>query len=996
MIWLLVLAFLASLSASAPVAAQGVGGPGGNPNNPIAPNQPCPDDSNRIANTHFVHECGTGGGGGGTIPLGLGFTITPGQDNPAAGALATPLTIGTNTLYGQIDPLPFFVDTPITAAMMGHNVKAMAGVSILFTLGQAGTTGFEKGVSVCFAASGGGGLTLTAAGGSLIHGVPVASNIMTSPQYGNGCAASDGTDWDVSWAFPAGGGGIGTVTSIAAGSHITNTPDPIIATGTVAFSQMATNTVVANPTSGTANAQDLAVPSCSADHEALQWLTNTGFQCPTDFAQFDKNQTWTENQAMPPVILTDGSSIATNGLLRNYYKVTLTGDNHVLSNPTNTQPGNYTWFVYTGAGFTGFSTDTAFKFVGGTPAWSSTAGKEDVISCLVDDTLTMACFAGIDVGGAGGGLALPNAHIYAGNSSNIATDVAVSGDLTLANTGAFTIVNNAVTTAKILNANVTYAKIQNEGASSLLGNPTGSPAAPSEITLGSGLSFSGTTLVATGSGGTVTSVATNNGITGGTITATGTIGLASVSANTVLGALTATFPSGLALPSCTDTGGNHLNYTNGTGFSCGTSGGGAASLTIGSSTISGGTTARLLYDNSAVLGETALTYNGTTITGVPTPSGSTDAASKSYVDSIAAAINPAVAVKAATTQASDTSGLTYTHVAGIGDFFTGSVNTAITFDGVTLTAVNQRVLIKNDTQSPSGAFNGVYYLSQLQTGILAPILIRALDYDQPSDINNTGAIPVVSGTVNALTSWLLTSAVATVGTDPLTYSQFSFNPATAGANPTGTVGLSTVNGSAATFLRSDGAPPLSQSISPTWTGTHIFTNSLLKLLGSSTGATTFTSANAGASNFTLTLPAATDTVAVLATAQTWNAVNTYGNSQITPNNAVVATLLATGTSVSLTGPREYYVCTGTCTVTPPVPVAGYEFCVLNDDNVSTAITLAALGSSARYENTARTAYGTAGTGTLSATAVVGNKVCILGLDSTHYLTTTFTGTWTAS
>ena len=45
---------------------------------------------------------------------------------------------------------------------------------------------------------------------------------------------------------------------------------------------------------------------------------------------------------------------------------------------------------------------------------------------------------------------------------------------------------------------MTYAKIQNVAASSLLGNPTGSPAVPSEITLGAGLSYSGTTVVATG------------------------------------------------------------------------------------------------------------------------------------------------------------------------------------------------------------------------------------------------------------------------------------------------------------------------------------------------------------------------------------------------------------------------------------------------------------------------------------------------------------------
>ncbi len=43
------------------------------------------------------------------------------------------------------------------------------------------------------------------------------------------------------------------------------------------------------------------------------------------------------------------------------------------------------------------------------------------------------------------------------------------------------------------------------------------------------------------------------------------------------------------------------------------------------------------------------------------------------------------------------------------------------------------------------------------------------------------------------------------------------------ANPTATVGLTAVNGSATTMMRSDAAPGLSQAIVPTWTGAHIFT-----------------------------------------------------------------------------------------------------------------------------------------------------------------------------
>lgn len=45
-------------------------------------------------------------------------------------------------------------------------------------------------------------------------------------------------------------------------------------------------------------------------------------------------------------------------------------------------------------------------------------------------------------------------------------------------------------------------------------------------------------------------------------------------------------------------------------------------------------------------------------------------------------------------------------------------------------------------------------------------------------------------------------------------------------NPTASVGLTAVNGVAVTAMRSDAAPALSQSISPTWTGLHTFTQAV--------------------------------------------------------------------------------------------------------------------------------------------------------------------------
>lgn len=48
--------------------------------------------------------------------------------------------------------------------------------------------------------------------------------------------------------------------------------------------------------------------------------------------------------------------------------------------------------------------------------------------------------------------------------------------------------------------------------------------------------------------------------------------------------------------------------------------------------------------------------------------------------------------------------------------------------------------------------------------------------------------------------------------------------ASLGANPAASIGLSAVNGSASTYLRSDGAPALSQAIVPTWTGIHTWSS----------------------------------------------------------------------------------------------------------------------------------------------------------------------------
>lgn len=167
---------------------------------------------------------------------------------------------------------------------------------------------------------------------------------------------------------------------------------------------------------------------------------------------------------------------------------------------------------------------------------------------------------------------------------------------------------------------------------------------------------------------------------------------------------------------------------------------------------------------------------------------STTAYTDLAVSNAIAGVNPAVAVQVAST--ANVSGYTYNNGAsGIGATLTQNSAAVVVIDSYTL-AVNDIMLFKNQSTS---ANNGVYLITTLGTGVIPAVFTRALDYDQPSDMNNTGSIPVINGTVNASTSWVQSSKVTTVGTDPVTFTQFTYAPSTlittstsAGGDLTGT------------------------------------------------------------------------------------------------------------------------------------------------------------------------------------------------------------------
>ncbi len=237
--------------------------------------------------------------------------------------------------------------------------------------------------------------------------------------------------------------------------------------------------------------------------------------------------------------------------------------------------------------------------------------------------------------------------------------------------------------------------------------------------------------------------------------------LATETANTVVANVSGSTaaPTAASLPSCADSGGNHLNYTNGSGFSCGTS------TSAGGGSVNSGTGGRLAW----------YATTGTVI------DGNADA----------------------TISSGDlTLGIT-----------TGPVAGSVKMWGST----------SGSLQVKPAAAAGTGSVLTLPGGT--------------TDFSATGG-------AGQLVKQATSGGALTVGT-----------VACAGLSD-GATGCSTATGTSGATL------PLLNAAN-TWSAVQTFTNSDIALLGSSTGKTTFTSANAGASNYTLTTQAATGTVALL-------------------------------------------------------------------------------------------------------------------------------------
>jgi len=142
----------------------------------------------------------------------------------------------------------------------------------------------------------------------------------------------------------------------------------------------------------------------------------------------------------------------------------------------------------------------------------------------------------------------------------------------------------------------------------------------------------------------------------------------------------------------------------------------------------------------------SVAITGGTITGMGSPSGSSDVTTKSYVDSLVAGLKTRIITRVATT-------------ANIS--LTTDLENGDTIDGITL-VTGDKVLVKNQT---SASENGIYDV------VASGTASRNTDYDTITEL--AGQIVVIQeGTTNGDTIYLCTTdSDATLGTSDITFTK---------------------------------------------------------------------------------------------------------------------------------------------------------------------------------------------------------------------------------
>jgi len=179
---------------------------------------------------------------------------------------------------------------------------------------------------------------------------------------------------------------------------------------------------------------------------------------------------------------------------------------------------------------------------------------------------------------------------------------------------------------------------------------------------------------------------------------------------------------------------------------------GAGSLTIDiDSTVTTNSGSQTLTNKTLSTGTTLsadLNANNQKITNLATPTSSGDAANKAYVDAVSEGLHVHAAARV---------------YVGTNIDLSTALEAGDVIDNITL-AAGDRVLVNGQsTQSQ----NGIYVVQA------SGAAVRATDFDTPTEVKSGDFIFVSAGTNYANTGWVQTLSPATIGSDPISFTQFS-------------------------------------------------------------------------------------------------------------------------------------------------------------------------------------------------------------------------------
>jgi hypothetical protein len=488
---------------------------------------------NEIASNGLVAKTGDGALAARTITAGTGITISNGDGvsgNPtisATGGTGTVTNVATNN---------GITGGPITTTgTVGLTGQALA-LHNLSTSGMIARTGAGTVA----------GRTLTAGTGiSITNGDGVSGNPTISA---------------------TGGGGTGTVTSVATANGITG--GPITTTGTVeltgqalAVHNLSTSGLITRTGAGTVAGRTLTAGTGTA-------VTNGDGVSGNPSVALTGQALALHNLATNGIIARTGTGTVAGRTLTAGTGISISNGDGVSGNPTisATGGGGTVTSVGSGTGLTGGPITTT-----GTLALT---GQALAVHNLATNGLVTRTSAGNVAGRtitAGTGISVSNGDGVGGNPvitslvtgtvTSIATNNGITGG-TITTTGTVGLTGQALALHNL----ATSGLIARTGAGTVAGRTI---TAGTGITVTNGDGISGNPTITATNTGTVTSIATGNGITGGTITSTGTLGLTGQALalhNLATSGIIARTGAG-TVSARTITAGSNVSITNGDGVS---------------------------------------------------------------------------------------------------------------------------------------------------------------------------------------------------------------------------------------------------------------------------------------------------------------------------------------------------------------------------------------------------------------------------------------------